>query len=249
MVRLIPSSVFMKDPVDKWGKEKTIGLAEHAVRVHAPPIPYDRRGDVLFWEGFESPTMKGKKYGAAGGTVSRSTDTAKFGDFSLKCVTTAVAHEFAGREYYISDLHDNEKVGIQATFTSAETTKYSIGLDISYYDKTHLHAASIRWDKDTGNVTYVDSGGSYTTLQAVPTFHPDIVNWGTMKLVVDFSSDKYIRALVFGDEYDMSTIAYQKTAVAVGYKVAAIRIYLITTEAVSKTGYFDNFVLTEDEPK
>lgn len=249
MVRLIPSTVFMKDPVDKWGKEKTIGLAEQAVRTHAPPIPYDRRGNVLFWEGFESATMKGKKYGAAGSTVERSTDTAKFGDFSIKCVTTAVANVMAGREYYISDLHDNENVGIQATFTSAETTKYSIGLDISYHDRTHLHAASIRWDKDTGNVTYVNSAGSYTLLQAVPTFHPDIVNWGTMKLVVDFSSGKYIRALIFGGEYDMSAISYQKTASVVGYKVAAIRIYVSTTEAAIKTGYFDNFILTENEPE
>lgn len=248
MVKLNSPHVFLKDPVDKWGEEKTIGLAEHAVRAHAPPIPYDRRGSVLFWEDFESPTMKGKKYGAAGATVNRSVDTAKFGDFSLKCVTTAVAHELSGREYYISDLHDNEQVGIQATFTSAETTKYAIGLDISYYDRTHLHAASIRWDKDTGNVTYVDSTGSYATLQAVPTFHPDLVNWGTMKLVVDFSSGNYIRALIFGSEYDLSGIAYQTTASVVGYKVAAIRIYIATTEAVVKTGYFDNFLLTEGEP-
>jgi hypothetical protein len=59
MVKLHAASMFIKDPVDVWGKEKNIGLAEHSARRLAPPITsLVEQGNLIYYDGYESGVQK-----------------------------------------------------------------------------------------------------------------------------------------------------------------------------------------------
>ncbi|MCW7077307.1 MAG: hypothetical protein OCU18_08540 [Candidatus Syntrophoarchaeum sp.] len=246
MVRIIPSSVFIKDPVDVWNKEQTIGLAEHAVRVHAPAIPFDRRGEIILWDDYESPTQKYVSILGAG-TINRSNDTSKFGDFSTKIVTGSTLHDNSAIYYYTSDYRDS-KIGAQISFASADST-YSIWIVIRHYDGTNLRDYALEYEKSSGELSVFSDGTKYTLSPAVE-YKASINNWGTLKFVIDIVNNENVRALFFRKEFDLSSHPEPKSISSMPTEEPRlyIKFYYQAEEAAAKTGYLDNFILTENEP-
>lgn len=244
MVRLIPSSVFVKDPVDVWGEEQTIGLAEHSVRTHAPSMMHDRRGDVIAWDNFESPT---RKYANTTGTVTRSSDRSKTGDFSIKCVTGGVSGNRSGVLYIQSDFHSDTNMGVQVSFSTAGDV-WGMIIGFSYYDMTKIHTWSIRLKSD-GTLEYGDLAGTWQTVTGASSIYKqNSYNFATIKVVGDISTDKYVRAVLFDEEYDLSAYTCYSAAVPATMPYLYPLVDIETLEAVAKTAYFDNYILTENEP-
>jgi len=249
MVKLHSPNVYIKDPVDVWGKEQTIGLAEHAVRTHAPAMPFDRRGDVLYWDDFESPTMKcyPRAYGSA--TSARSIDYSKTGDFSLKCTTDATVGvgDYAGLLYAHNDFHLSN-VGTQISFMCADTVNdYSIMNFLYWFDGSNEYQAIIEWYNATGKLWYRNSSGAMTELAGTYDYKYHTNNFATMKLVVDMANHEYLRVLLFGSEIDMSGIAIQNSGTT-SDRYLYTSFTINNNSAVSSTMYFDNYALTENEP-
>jgi len=249
MVRFRPSTVFVKDPVDVWGKEETMGLSELAVRTHAPPLAYDRRGDVIFWDDFESPTAKFTSSVAGAGTVIRSNTVAKIGDFSAKCTTGTVQNQYAGTQYSITDFHLG-KIGVQTSFASNDSD-YEVKLINAYYDGTNYHMAYIKYVFGDEKLYYQSAIGPvvWTEIAADVEYRALTQNWSTIKVVFDLSNYEFVRLLAFGNEYDLSGYSMPSDAsVANPYLYTSVEFHKLDVAAIARVGYIDNIILTENEP-
>lgn len=245
MARLIPSSMFIKDPVDVLGNEHTIGLAEHAVRTHAVPYPHTRSGNVVFWDDFESSTLKADMSATAAGTYSRSTDYSHFGDFSMKMVTDATSGESCSAHYYVIGKISGKLGSVMMLRTSDPNTYYHIHL--YKYDGTNVSRATIKVNNSDGKVYYgypaptnlvgtIDMYLGSASRQFVP-----------IKLVVDFDNNKYDHVIVGNTEIDLSSYSTNIAASAIDPNLMCY-VSFYTGANFSYTAYLDSVIITDNEP-
>lgn len=248
MVKLHSADSFSVDPIDAWGYETTIGPAEHAARLGSPLV-FDRRGDILFHDDFESPTMKYADYKDAGGTVNRSTDYASRGDYCVKAVTNASAGDVAGVEYIYTDYHDG-KIGVQASVYT-ENFPTTLELSIAYHDGAFMHHAQLKYYLVAPNylTKIVDFYGAEQTISSSITHYTSIgnSNFATFKLVIDTNTSKYVRALLLRNEIDLSEYSIAKL-VSTDPPHLRIRAFIISAAGLAETAYIDNIVITGNEP-
>lgn len=248
MVKLHSASMFLKDPVDVWGNEVVIGNAELAARLGSPMM-FDRRGDILYHDDFESPTLKcyPRAYGNA--TSNRSNSYSRSGDFSLKCTTDAIvgSGDYAGLMYSHNDFHIGN-VGTQISFMCADVANdYKIMNFLYWYDGSNVYRALIYWYNATGKLWYNNSLGVMTELAGTYKYKYSERNFAAIKLVVDMEKKEYVRVLLFGSEIDMSGIAIENDG-ATSDRYLYTSFTIGNESAVSSTMYFDNYILTENEP-
>ena len=233
---------YPRDTIDVWGQTRPMGNSELSVRVHAPPITFDRRGDVLRWTNFESATPNYMTDDAGAPTHGRTDDTAQTGDFSYKCDVDN--GEAVLVKIVTNDFHEG-RVGSSTAF-SALDSKIRVGNLIFYNKDTKYYTGEIRYNVDTGVLDMLNSGGTYTTIDTVR-YGKYIYNFSTFKLVADIETKKYVRAIVFGVEYDLS----QHSLKSVGAPSGCYLVSRVTIEGLAagvNTAYIDNIVLTENEP-
>ena len=235
--------MFISDPVDVWGHVTTIGLAELAVRNHAVPMPFDRRGNVIYWDNYESGTPKYDLYSLFGGTLLRSTDYAHNGSFSLKCTPTGGAGSRAGPKYRITDFHEDGTVLAKFSMTSADAAGWYFCVSIMYYDGTNMHSAFVRYAAG-GGFQYYDSAGVW---QALPTIgrYENPYNWGSISIGIDLSTKKYLDARIFRTDHDLSAYSIHSSASALDPHLE-IRSYFEDIAGTSIVGYVDDFVVMEN---
>ena len=242
MVKLHSSRMFVKDPVDAWGEETTIGLAEHAVRTQAPPLVYDRRGGVIRWVDFESSTPNYEIDKTVGSAFDRSTNTAHAGSFSGKVDVPASASDYCRIIQYINDFHLG-KMGLSAQFASADTA-FDLHLKLQYHDGVTVHDAELMYKYSTGAL-FVNTPTGSVGIDSVDRY-ASIYNFSTIKVVADFSTDKYVRALMFGNEYDLSAYTI-RTAGSASIKHIEPRFEIVGAAGSAATAYVDDIILTENE--
>jgi len=250
MARLIPGRTRLRDSVDKWGKETPTGPSEQAVRAHAPPMTFDRRGELLYWDDFESPSQRYQDWvtPASSGTINRSTANPRFGDFCVEMVTGATANNSAAIYYYLNDFNI-DRVGAEISFASCSTDCY-IFIDLNYFDGTTRFQGKIAYDT-SNDALKVWSGGSWATAATLPMFmgtSGEKLPFTTIKLVMDLNRSEYVRALCAGSEVDIS--AYTPITAADTTKRGIIAyIWQQTQVNGAQTGYIDNFKFTGNEPE
>lgn len=237
--------VTVKDDLDSWGKNAGIGLAEHAVRTHAAVAPFDRRGDIHAWDDFESATKRYNEFAAGAGTIARSTDTAKFGSYSLKMVTDVGVGAACRIEYPQLDYHDG-LLGSSISLACANTT-YNINWNGYCYDGTKEYIAAIKWIQSTGKLSYWGSDSAFHEISGTYDMYADIHAWATLKIVVDTVEHEYVRALFLNNEIDLADIAVAESADATKRNFNSM-FQIAAAENAAKTCYFDNFVFTVNEP-
>ena len=243
MVRLIPSKMFIKDPVDAWGDEKTIGLSEHSARRLAPPITqFMQSGNIVLWDGYEDNIKKYSLYQVFGGTAERSIDYAQYEAFSLKCTPTGGAASHAGAKYYLTDFHEGSTMLVKASVTSPQATGWAFSILIAYYDGTNVVSAHLKYAAD-GSVTYYDSAGVWQSLLSIPRYS-NVLNWGSISLAIDLATAKYVEARVYREEMDMSTYDINSAASAENPHVE-ITLYFEDIAGTSIVGYIDDVVVME----
>jgi len=240
----------MKDPVDSWGESKTIGPSEQAVRTQAPPMVFDRRGELLYWDDYESSSQRYQDWVtvASGGTVLRSTTNPKFGDFGVELVTGATIDDSAVVYYVLNDFHIN-RVGVEISFASCSTDCY-IYLDLNYFNGTTKLQGKIAYDTSNDKLQ-VWSGGGWVTAATLPMFRGtcgDALPFTTIKLVMDLSRSEYVRALCAGTEVDISSYT-PITAADVTKRGITAYVWHQTKAAAAQTAYIDGFKFTGNEPE
>lgn len=244
MVKYFTSRAFVTDPKDVWDKETTIGLAEHAARLGSL-VTYDRRGNVEFFDDFDDPVPGYDTACSSGAYIYRTTETSLTGNYSVKCITPSGSAGYVQLLFYHTNFHVG-KIGSQFMFAS-EDSDYTITLTLLYYSGSKFYLPRIRWSQDTGTLECY-SGGGYVSLSPTVKYNGSKHNWGAIKLVVDISELKYVRALFFGHEFDLSDYTIDEEGSATTAPHIISRMEFATTSTSSKTGYFDNYILTDNEP-
>lgn len=248
MVKLHSASMFIKDPKDVWGREKSIGLAELATRLGAVKS-YDYGGNVIIEDDFSSSITDWTKSGSAGGLMSRSNSLKDSGDFSMKLTTPAVAGDTVSVFRSIAQPPTTTSVGVETMFTKDDDHRY-IDIGMYIYDGTYRYNGIIRIDVQNSKLQYRNTSNTWTDfatsvdiselgVSGMPIFHH-------AKLVIDLANKKYARFILDSIEYDISDYSFYYTASAIGRQFTIYMEYH-SHLASAKVSYVDSVIVTRNE--
>lgn len=232
-----------------YTQKKTVyGLAdlgEVAARLGSV-CTYDRRGDVIWFDDFESGIERWLKMGPdAGESAVWSPERASNGGFCYKLSTAAIA------DNYVEVVHHEaypvlSKIGFEVSFTYYDDQmiylfKLNLGTTPTNYN------AHIRYNATTEKIEIFDAGVWRERASGVELFHNTYL-FNTMKLVVDFEAPKKYARLIFNEvEYDISDYTPRSFSPGTG-PTLGINVRVTTEENVAKIVYIDNAIITQNEP-
>ena len=221
-------------------------LGELAARLGSP-VTFDRRGNVIWFDDFESGINKWQKYySAAGYAIEWSAEISRGGAFSCK-ISTATG--------------DNKAAGIYHTLPFPRLS--NVGLELSIYFKQYWRLMYIYHDFNDGAYSYYprikynwnerkfyyrDEDGNFqeaglevNLLATEPGFH-------TIKLVIDMANRQYKRLIVNNQEVDLTGKEFEQDA-----WVEPPYLYhecYITNDSATKPAiaYVDDVIVTQNEP-
>ena len=220
-------------------------MAELAVRLGSF-VSYDRQGDVMCLDGFESG-LRGFLTGGdgLGYSVAQDSTYSRNGAFSAKMVCGSTLGRSASLNKFLQyPVLGN--MGLEFSFTmhdDLETLKAAVLL----YDGTNSMLARLTFDEDNSILKYLNSAGAEVDLQAglVLAEHPYLFH--TLKFVVDYTNQKYVRAMLDERSWDMTDIPLYSTLSA-NPPYMYILISLIGKAAANAAIYVDDFIVTQNEP-
>lgn len=202
--------MFINDTTDDWGLKNIIGLAELATRSGAKQ-GFDNRGREIWSDSFDVPTLQWLTSISGDATVSVSTDCAWKGTSSCKLTVTGNAGDNVNlHKYFYNPL--TGRYSAEFAWSSGVITFAHFMLWIRVYDGTWSSRFGLQLSNTANQYAYWNSAAGVTTLQSNPCIYADKHSWHKMKLAVDTDNDKYIRVLIDGTEYDLSTAGVNKVA-------------------------------------
>jgi len=212
-------------------------------------IIYDRRGMVVDYDNFEDPLLKWDRLtGVAGDYVRHDSFNARSGSQSVKLLTIADVDGEAGIEKSFQVLRAT-RLGFEYSFCSLSSGQY-LDIEIDIYDGVRKHDVGVRIDNAalTPAIWLWDDTGAWKRVIEV-TWQLEDVDWlfHTLKFVVDFSTDHYIRLMFNRDEYDISTELCQ-SVLNPGIPLVLARIIMKNKAAAGSEMWLEDFILTQEEP-
>jgi len=238
-------SAFIIDSSDAWGRMLSIGNAELAARLGSVRT-HDRRGGTYYTTSFEHGLADwGKTELGGGSSVRLSPLEYRTGGYSVRCRTGAVTPAEAGIRIKLPLLAPGG-IGAACAWRSPEGVERFYTRMFWYSEDTALEA-SLEYCQEGGVLKIGLIAGGWHILAEGLTLYPGTVPWHIMKLVVDFDTGYYVRAIVDRYEWDISawpcvTVALlQRNTIAIDFVASNI-------VAVSRDTYIDDVVLTAGEP-
>jgi len=195
-------SAFIIDSTDAWGNMLSVGNAELAARLGSP-VCFDRRGTVQYTDDF----AQGKGCWAQGlyGTgASVATDPLSFykSGYSVRLTGGSTGSHQASMFRYIPFLA-TARAGFEVAFSIyAAIDRVSLGATV--YTGTTYHTFRFRYDSTNGNFDVLTGPATYTTFVDDAALYHEFTMYNVVKVVADFTTDKYVRVLANGIEYDVS---------------------------------------------
>lgn len=232
--------------IKKAGAVSALGdLGELAARLGSI-VTFDRRGDVVWLDGFEEGIAKWLSYtSGTGASVAASDAKARNGAWSCKLTAGSDALQFA---YIERDLAFPVlgKCGLEASF-AFDTDLDRVILYMYLYDGTNRHLPAVQYDYQNLKLQYRDSSQAWVDIKTDLELYAGGYPFWTWKLVVDWQEGEYQRLILNETEYDLEGIAYAKQADAVNPKM---RVTLENKGYGGANGvvYVDDVIITQNEP-
>jgi len=219
-------------------------MAELAVRLGSI-VKFDRRGKVVYLDDFEAPNLKWIKGITAGGTVLHDSVYPQSGAQCIKLTPNAGATDLAGisKEFGVVI---SQRLGIEFAFANP-SANLSYYIEVSYFDGTSFHRARFNLDFSTSRMSIWSGIGAWTDIGAIDAFYETGYSYFPVKLVADFSTNTYLRAMITETWHDLSayTLSLQGGAGAPRLQIAC----LATNETgVAGSIYVDDCIFTQQEP-
>lgn len=233
------------DPEDVWGVARGMGNIQLASRL-GPIIPVDPRGDLLYQDDFSEGLAHCSSYviGSGGAVAITSAETA-FGPFACKLTGGSTGLKLA-EIYYVLPIYPLSKIGHSFRFRIGDDVAY-VDLLLDLYDGSNLVRGGLRYDDDNEKVQYYNSAGAWSDLLTGVDLYPFTNYFHPIKLVVDPSLDKYVRAMVAGQEIDMSSYDLYTAVSTTSPQVLARN--MVTSETGDNGWiYLDGVLITQNEP-
>lgn len=229
-------------------KRTTYGLAdmgELAARLGSI-VTFDRRGDVIWLDDFESDVQKWtfNQTGVGGALVSDAT-RARNGGFCAH-LTTGGALGNIGATTHRSPYQVISKTGFEISFTlNGNISEYLFSL--YFYDGVNYHAAIVRFLPAT-NTLEVDNNGAWVQVATAIPMAAALYLFHTLKLVGDFTAImQYVRVILNEVEYDLSAYNLREALNPAGRQLS-VALQLTTGVASSQGCYVDDAIITQNEP-
>lgn len=243
-----PDGRFMIVPYDTddvWGNAIGMGLGELA-SILSPVKRFDRRGNVVFWDDFEAgyATWEASISGT-GAAVDLTCDRSLHGGYAVKLTGGSDALQDAA----ITRWHPyprGARIGLSVAVAWESNVDY-IRLDLNFRTTTHLWYSAVRYDPGAQDFEYRDSAGAWQDIDASKPLNEDDHSFHIFKHVIDVTAQEYVRAFLDDEEYDLSGVGLQSTAVGTTPAVY-ITVYCFSDAGHNAVAYVDSVILTENEP-
>jgi len=235
------------DPADVWGNAISMGNAELAA-VFSFAKRYDRRGMVIFAEGFECGLSSWVTAGYGAGAAIRHTTKQAFSPpYSVQLVAGTDGQRQARLTKYLP-FPAVGKMGFEFSFTLDPNTS-DVRSSISWYDGTYVRVWRVNYDLVNTTLSCGGADGKLTTLKSDLSLRVSDTQFHTIKLVADLQNEAFVRVLCNSLSYTPTTAAIEKTAdTGDANLMLTIRHYSIEAPAVNPDIFVDNIILTQMEP-
>lgn len=223
-------------------------VAELAARLGSI-VTFDRRGNVVFLEDFESG-VEGWLHGTigTGASVVWSAETSRSGGFSCK-ITTCLDGLYQASITKTLPLPVLGKIGAEISFSFVAWAPIDyIYLWMYLNTRTQIFTVAVRYDRANDEIQYRDSAANWVTVTAeqIALFEEETC-FHSLKMVADFVTGEYTRVIINNAEYDLSGIAMQVTPVAVTPQLV-IFIVAEGRPTFNDIAYIDSCIVTQNEP-
>jgi len=229
----------------------TLDVGELAARLGSI-VTFDRAGNVIFMEDFESGLNKWwmALSGGGGDAIVLTNEKARSGAISCKVTTGAVAGNREQLSHYTA-VPVPSKVGIEVSFTLGPPEIESIEMQILSDDGTNLKWARFRLIRagvgsSVQTLQYRSSGGVYVTFGTVK-LYPSVNYFVPAKLVIDLVNNTYVRFVIANYSFDLSAspIAVGPSFLTPG--TTSFDIFVENRAAGNHSLYLDDVIITQNE--
>jgi len=219
-------------------------MAELAARLDSIVV-HDRRGRVVLLDNFEATLIKWNvgKWGAASAVLDSTYPRSGSQDVRLRVLTAA---DF--EVWMIKGIHmlPSPRIGSEVSICRASTNTY-FEILIECYDGVTYWQAGVRLDFNGNALSYYNTAGGWTPFATTPPFVDAAHVLTPVKLVVDFSTGRYVRFILGYTEYDLT--AYIMDFVGSGLApYIRSELKLVRRAGVDSSIYLDDYILTQEEP-
>lgn len=223
-------------------------MAELAIRLGSI-VNYDRRGDVIFLEDYDTPISKFDDISAAGGAVALDSEIVLSGSQALKFTTGAIAAQDATARHIVP-VFGGGRHGLKTSISLFELTDY-----VSYYriwgaieDGAFQHFFGVRINPNAHTIEYNDETNNWVPFETALYLDTDyLLCFHNIKFVVDLSTGYYVRLMINDVEWDMSAYRYWRDPLlTIATLLVSFMIYNGTNDVL--TCWQDNFIYTINEP-
>lgn len=236
--------VFILDDESQWGDVVKTGNSELAARLGSP-MTYDWRGKTLYCNTFADGLGLGHvALNGTGAGIFTDPTRSVVGGYSAKLTGGSDGSGLANLSFWLT-YPPSLQMGIQAAFSCGQAFAK---LEFHLVRDTGVVAyqAALQVDVASGELNYLDSTNAWVRLADVALDVGDY-KFYHIKLVMDFSTGKYVRALFGNVEYDMSAISCKAWLTASLMTLyGSVRTY--SRAAQNDFFYVDHVVLTVNEP-
>lgn len=223
----------------------TQDLGEVARRAN-PLFGFDDRGNVLFWDDFEDGLSKcDPDRSGFNASVMLSQLEARYGAYSARLVGGSTANWYARLQYEFT-RPELSSFGVQASFRIDGNVDY-FTLDVHIYDGAVYHIGQIYYDLPNLRWRYYGADMLWHDLLTNVLVQARSRLFHTCKLVINPITNMYVRALISGQEIDMSAIPLYNLGdltaryLGVWFEVGSVH-------GLNGTAYVDGVIITHNEP-
>lgn len=233
------------DELDIYGNKVIVGNAELAVRLGSEKF-FDRRGDVLFIDGFEEGIAKWELTGSGTGNAQVLTaERVRSGGYCVKLTGGSTLTKAAAMYTYFP-YPVLSKLGFETHFAFGSVID-CLYFRIEQLTGTHIKYAYIKYDRTNEKLQYLDSAGVYQDIETSFILYEYSYLFDVLKLVIDLETYKYHRLILNEETYDLS--AYSMfSEVNTARPHIRIKIDLVSRSGNNDYVYIDNIIVTQNEP-
>jgi len=229
-------------------KETVYGLAdlgELAARQKSI-VTFDRRGDIIWLDDFESSLNKWEDRGVdLGHDAAISNAYARNGAFSCK-LTCGRDGDFEGIIHTYKPPPVLSKVGLEVHWTRPGTSFISIYFRLEITHGAKSWDARIRFLSATATLQYWD-GAVFRDIEAGVGVRANHLLFSPLKFVIDLDGDVYSRLILHHRSWDLSSYAVP-TGGGGALRDTRISILAVGATGVNTPLYIDDVILTQNEP-
>jgi len=218
-------------------------LGELAARLGSI-VTHDRRGNVIWYDDFESGIEAWAILGSPGYTITWDSTHHKSGGFACKMVTGNDANDFASITTHLA-IPVISKLGFEIAITKEDNIK-EIEIRSDTFSAVHVYYVRVKWVAASDTWYYYNSAGGWTALTPTQALLSVDYLFNVIKLVADPIASKYVRLIVNEQPFDLSGLALRVIGPIANIEIVPAVKITTNADAVA-TVWVDNAIVTQNE--